>query len=114
MTTASGVIGISAILMFIAGTPASAHAVSRAQPARLSDAQLDHVAAGTPVGVVTASGDSNAKGDISFTEAQVSSEALSGGSSDAVASGRVTSFAISQSGPLASASSTLSLSVFMR
>jgi hypothetical protein len=90
------------------------HSVAQAadvpQPKQLSDAQLDKIVAAS-VPTVSAVGDGSATGQLSFAETSVTSAASTGGQSVSTASGQATAVGISSAGPLAGASSHLSLMV---
>ena len=78
---------------------------------QLTNAQLDKIAAGA---LVSAHGDGSAAGTSSRTESTVTAAAGLGGQSDGAVLGQVTASATSNAGPLATASSTLSLSFLSR
>jgi hypothetical protein len=99
----------SAFAIGLVTLPSSfAAAAVGSQAMQLTDAQLDKVAAGV---FVTAEGDGSANGQLSRSEVTVSVAAQSGGLNGDSALGQVSAIALSSAGPLASASSTLSLSV---
>ena len=103
-----GTIGASTVIGLFLALHGFAAAADIRQSMKLSDAELDKVAAGA---FVTAGGSGSAKGDLARTEAVVSSVARSVGNVDGKALGQVSAIAISSPGSLSSASSTLHLSV---
>lgn len=104
-------IGASTMVGLLMAFHGVAQAADLPKAVKLTDAELDKIAAGI---FVTVHGDGSAAGMLSRSEADVVAIASSGGQSDGSASGRVTAIAISTAGPAATASSTLSLSFSSR
>ena len=101
------VVSIAALIIAFSG---SAEAGSIRQPMLLGDAQLDEITAGA-FAFATGSGTGTAQGMLSSTQVSVASATGLGGQIGGAAAGLVTASAASSAGPLASASSTLSLTV---